>query len=131
MSTGKQVKTLVIEFLSDGQEHSMQEIREHLLAQGIVLDKKSTLLRNVLFTTKKENPNLINSSRGVYRLLSTATGKVDAYTELNHSITSIEHTLQECLSFNWYSCSDNDLEVARTKVKLLLRLANTITTKLH
>ena len=60
MTTGKQVKTLVIEILSDGQKHSLQQIREHLLAQGNILDQKPTLIRKILFTTKKENPNLIN-----------------------------------------------------------------------
>jgi len=38
--------------------------------------------------------------------------------------------LQEYKRFNWYSCSEEELEIARTKVKALLKLANTITMEL-
>lgn len=131
MSTGKQIKTIILDILSDGKEHSIQEIRDFVLSQDIVLDKTSTLLRNILHNLKKEYPNLLNPSRGVYRLLLTEDSKTDDYDKLNRSIATIEQVLQDCHNFNWYSCSDRELEVARTKVKLLLRLANTITSKLN
>ena len=130
MSTGKQIKKIILEILSDGKEHSIQEIKDHVLSRNIVLDQTSTLIRNILHNLKKEYPNLLNPSRGVYRLLLAENAKPDYYVELNHSIATIEQTLQECQNFNWYSCSDEVLEVARTKVKLLLRLANAITSKL-
>ena len=41
---------------------------------------------------------------------------------------------QERLIFgqiNWYSCSNEELEIARTKVNTLLRLADTITAELN
>ena len=131
MSTDKQIRPIILDILSDGKEHSIQEIKDYVLSQDIVLDKTSTLLRNILHNLKKEYPNLLNPSRGVYRLLLTEDSKTDDYDELNRSIATIEQTLQDCQNFNWYSCSDRELEVARTKVKLLLRLANTITSKLN
>lgn len=131
MSTDKQIRPIILDILSDGKEHSIQEIKDYVLSQDIVLDKTSTLLRNILHNLKKEYPNLLNPSRGVYRLLLTKDSKTDDYDELNRSIATIEQTLQDCQNFNWYSCSDRELEVARTKVKLLLRLANTITSKLN
>ena len=54
----------------------------------------------------------------------------DNYSELNNAIKTIEKTLQEYKRFNWYSCSEEELEIARTKVKTLLKLANTITMEL-
>lgn len=130
MILGKQVKLLILDILSDGKEHTIQEIKDYILSQNIVLEQTSTLIRNILHNLKKEYPNLLNPSRGVYRLLLEENSKTDYYVELNHSIATIEQTLQECQNFNWYSCSDEELEVARTKVKLLLKLANTITLKL-
>lgn len=73
----------------------------------------------------------LRRERGIYRLILTEDSRTDDYAELNRSIATIETTLQECQSFNWYSCSDKELEIARIKVKLLLRLANTITSKLN
>lgn len=131
MTIGKQVKTIILDILSDGKEHSIQEIKNNILSHNIVLDHTSTLIRNILHNLKKEYPNLLNPSRGVYRLILAENSKIDYYTELNHSIATVEQSLQECQNFNWYSCSDEELEVARTKVKLLLRLANTIIAKLN
>ena len=108
----------------------MTEIREYVLSQNIILDKSSTLLRNIIHNLKKEYPNLLNPSRGIYQLHLEDNGPVDYYAELSHSIETIEQTLQECLNFNWYSCSNSELEIARTKVKMLFKLANTITTQL-
>lgn len=130
MSTGKQIKQITLNILSDGQEHSIQEIRNYVLSQDIVLDKTSTLLRNILHNLKKEYSNLISPSRGVYRLLLENETTDDNYSELNIAIKTIEKTLQEYKRFNWYSCSEEELEIARSKVKTLLKLANTITMEL-
>ena len=131
MTVGKQIKAIILKLLSDGNTHSMQEIKDYVLSQNIILDKTSTLIRNILHNLKKEYPNLTNPSRGVYRLLLDENTQNDHYAELNNSIATIEQTLLECQTFNWYSCSDEELKVARTKVKMLLRLANAITSKLN
>ncbi len=130
MKTGKQIKNIVLDVLSDGKEHTMTEIRDVVLSHNIKLDDKSTLLRNIMYHLKKENANFLNPTRGIYQLLPAEKVYNDYYSELNSAIKTVEKTLQEYKRFNWYSCSEEELEIARTKVKTLLKLANTITMEL-
>ena len=116
MKTGKQIKNIVLDVLSDGKEHTMTEIRDVVLSHNIKLDDKSTLLRNIMYHLKKENANFLNPTRGIYQLLSAEKDYNDYYSELNSSIKTVEKTLQEYQRFNWYSCSEEELEIARTKV---------------
>ena len=130
MRNGKQIKTIILELLSDGQTHTTSEIHSTVRSKGIKLEEKSTLVRNIMHNLKKENSNLLNPSRGVYQLLTEKNTTNDHYKDLNSAIATIEKTLSEYKRFNWYSCSNEELEIARTKVKSLLKLAHTISTEL-
>lgn len=49
---------------------------------------------------------------------------------LDASVLEIKKAISRYKSFNWYSCSDTELEAARAQVRTLLALANTITKEL-
>ena len=130
MTLSKQIKHILLDLFSDGKEHTVPEIKNHLIANNIHLDKSSTLLRNIMYTLKKETPNLINPIRGTYQLLLAKSNSYDNRTNLDIAIKEIENAVYDCKNFSWYSCSDTDLELARSKVKKLLTLSNTISTML-
>lgn len=127
MTMRQQIRKTILELLSDGKEHSTQEINNYIFSIGIVLDKNSSLIRNVMHSLKKECPNLTNPSRGIYKLVNPNADYINQYSELKTSIATIEKTLQECKNVNWYICTDTELKIIRTKAQMLLNLANTIT----
>lgn len=131
MLSSKQIKRIILELLSDGKEHTTQEIREHLSRNNIQLEKSSTLLRNVMYTLKKENQSLLNPTRGTYQLLLRENNCQTNCSDLEHAIIEIEKAIHDCKNFNWYTCSNTELEIARTKVKTLLKLSSTISTELR
>ena len=122
MKQGAQVKKYILELLSDGKEHTTIEIREYILTQNIRLDKSSTLIRNILHNLKHENPNFINTGRGKYKL-QTNNSHDNNYSELKNAIYIIEKNLQEYKHFNWITCDDLQLDIARSKVQMLINLA--------
>ena len=131
MLPSKQIKRIILELLSDGKEHTIQEIREHLSQNNIQLEKSSTLLRNVMYTLKKENQCLLNPTRGTYQLLLCENNCQTNHSDFECAIIEIEKAIHDCKNFNWYSCSNSELEIARSKVKTLLKLSNTISTELQ
>lgn len=130
MTQSKQIKELILEFLSDHQEHTTQEMNDLLLANEILLDSKSTLLRNVLHNLKKEYKNLYNPRRGVYQFTEEDGHTKNKTSQLDSAIFEIKKAINKYKTFHWYSCSDTELEEARAQVKTLLTLANTITKEL-
>ncbi len=130
MTQSKRIKQLILNLLSDYKEHTTMEFKEVLATNGIQLISSSSLLRNVMFNLKKEFPNLENPRRGVYQLKNSEKATENNYSTLDTSVLEIKKAINKYKSFNWYSCSDAELESARTQVKTLLVLANTITKEL-
>lgn len=130
MTQSKQIKSLILQLLSDHKEHTTQEMNDLLVTNGILLDSKSTLLRNVLHNLKKEYQNLDNPRRGVYQLAEEDAHPKNKTSQLDVAVLEIQKAIQKYKAFHWYSCSDTELEEARTQVKTLLTLANTITKEL-
>lgn len=129
MKKGKIVKDYVLELLSDGTEHSTVEIKEYMIERGVKIEDTSTLLRNILFSLKKNNPNIINTARGVYKLQQD--DEENCYIELRRAISVIEQELLKLKKFNWVTCNDVQLKVARTKAQMLINLSNDINKELE
>lgn len=130
MTQTQQIKHIITELLSDGEVHTTQEIKEILATKKITFDNSTSRLRNVLYILKKENPNLFNPSHGIYQLVLSDKATCKRDLSLEDAIAKIKDILYVCKTFNWYSCSDTELEEARAQVKTLLALANTITKEL-
>ena len=130
MTQSKQIKQIILTLLSDNREHTTKEFNDVLATNGIQLDSSSSLLRNVMFNLKKEFQNLENPRRGVYRLKNSEKTTENNTSTLDVSVFEIKKAISKYKSFNWYSCSDAELEAARTQVRTLLALANTITKEL-
>lgn len=130
MTQSKKIKQIILDLLSDYREHTTKEFNDVLATNGIQLEPSSSLLRNVMFNLKKEFPNLENPLRGVYQLKISEKISENNTSTLDTSILEIKKAISKYKSFNWYSCSDAELDTARTQVKTLLALANTITREL-
>ena len=130
MTQSKQIRQIIQNLLSDYKEHTTKEFNDVLAANGIQLDSSSSLLRNVMFNLKKEFPNLTNARRGVYQLKNSEKTTASNTSTLDASVLEIKKAISKYKSFNWYSCSDAELEAARAQVRTLLALANTITKEL-
>ena len=124
MNKGKLVRKYILELLSDGKEHKTSEIRNYVAIKGVKLEPKSTLVRNVLFCLKQEDPNFVNSGRGMYQIVNDS--KENHYRELKNAISIIEKEIKECKNFNWLTCNDVQLEAARAKAQLIIEIRNTI-----
>lgn len=130
MTQGKKFRNLILELLSDGETHSTKEIRNYIVEHNIKLTEDSTRIRNILFAMKKENTNFINVKRGLYCLQSTNNEEQEIFSELNNAISIIKTTINECKSFNWYQCNDQQLNIARSKIKMIINLADIIDSEL-
>lgn len=126
MNKSRQVKKHILDLLSDGKEHSTAEIKDYILSKNIKLEKNSTLIRNALYNLKHENPSLSNINRGKYKLISNSPTLHNDYSELKNAIAVIEKNLQEYKHFNWISCNDLELEIARSKTQMLINLSSKI-----
>lgn len=126
MKKSAQVKKYILELLSDGKEYTTTEIKEYILSKNIKLEKNSTLIRNVLYNLKRENSSFTNTERGKYKLISKPSTLQNDYSELKNAISIIEKNLKEYKHFNWISCSDLELEIARSKTQMLINLSSQI-----
>lgn len=129
MKKGAQIRKHILEFLADGKEHTTCEIKEYILSKNIKLEKSSTLIRNVLYNLKHENPSLVNVGRGKYKLL-IQDNCMENNSELENAIYIIEKNLDEYKNFNWITCDDLQLNIARSRTQMLIKLANTIQTEM-
>ena len=130
MNKSKLIKKHVLELLSDGKERSTTEIKNYILSKNIKLEKSSTIVRNVLYKLKQENPNITNSDRGKYQLKLNTPSIADDSSELNDAIRVIEKNLQEYKTFNWITCNDDQLNLARINAQRLISLANKINSEI-
>lgn len=72
MKTSKQslIKAQVKIFLSDEKCHSVVEIGEYIIEQGIELDKNYSALRTALFSMMKTEVGLRNPEKGIYQYIN-------------------------------------------------------------
>ena len=66
LSKQKRIKELIVECMKDGEEKSVDEIKQYIILNGISIEGEDSTLRNALFNLKKENLCLKNVARGRY-----------------------------------------------------------------
>lgn len=66
ISIQKEIQNIVIEYLKDGQERTVEDIRKALYENGLEEDQVNGSLRMALYLLKKENADIRNPRRGVY-----------------------------------------------------------------
>lgn len=123
MSQMSQIRKIILDTLADGNEHTLRELSQIAQDHSIDLPPNSTTLRTCLYNEKRKNPQIITVSRGTYKLLAkepeTVQSPPDAFEK---AVGILENELQELNSFNWITCSDEELANARNHVSSLENL---------
>lgn len=63
-----QVKKIILEILSDGKEHTSEEIRNLINEEGIELDKKCSTMRTAIYQLRNNGTEIYSRDRGVYQI---------------------------------------------------------------
>lgn len=69
------VKELILEVLSDGNEHTSEEIREYILQNGVEVETKSSVIRTAIYQLRGSGKEIISRERGVYQVEGKKTRK--------------------------------------------------------
>lgn len=62
------VKNIILELLSDGMEHTSDEMRSRINEEGIELDKKCSTLRTAIYQLRNSGNEIYSRDRGIYQL---------------------------------------------------------------
>jgi len=62
------VKNIVLEVLSDGMEHTSDEMRSRISEEGIELDKKCSTLRAAIYQLRNNGTEIYSRDRGIYQI---------------------------------------------------------------
>lgn len=63
-----QVKNIILEVLSDGMEHTSDEMRSRINKEGIELDKKCSTLRTAIYQLRNNGTEIYSRDRGIYQI---------------------------------------------------------------
>lgn len=88
-STQKMIKDTIIEYLQDGREHTVGEIKCAVERKGIVIEKESSKLRTALYYLKQENSGIINTEKGVYKYVPEKS--ILQINSSKYDLTDFEH----------------------------------------
>ena len=124
MTKGAAIKKIIYDVLADGETHSATEIRSKAIESGIMIDEKSTSLRNVIYHIKREDANFKTVDRGMYVLTSTTSG--ESVICFEEALRIIETEITKLRNINWLTCSEQELSEARNKVRELKKMQSTI-----
>lgn len=124
MTKGAAIKKIIYDVLADGEIHSATEIRSKAIESGIMIDEKSTSLRNVIYHIKREDANFKTVDRGMYVLTSTTSG--ESVICFEEALRIIETEITKLRNINWLTCSEQELSEARNKVRELKKMQSTI-----
>lgn len=129
MSKVQQAKNIILNLLNDGKVHTAEEIHSLALECSIISPSNTSAIRNAIYQLKQEYPGTFNCpSKGHYKLetpeqFSTKTGNTNLF---NISLIHINNRIKELEHFNWGTCPDNELTIARSQIAELLKLADNI-----
>lgn len=68
-----QVKNIILEILSDGMEHTSDEMRSRINKEGIELDKKCSTLRTAIYQLRNNGTEIYSRDRGIYQIKEKST----------------------------------------------------------
>lgn len=63
-----QVKNIVLEVLSDGMEHTSDEMRNRINEEEIELDKNCSTLRTAIYQLRNNGTEIYSRDRGIYQI---------------------------------------------------------------
>lgn len=135
MSKTSEIREIIRQVLSDGAEHSVEDVWAECVRQEVISSKERSIVRGALYYMKQRGEVRALSS-GIYRMCSEEETpepeavQIGALTleELKAFSCRMEQTCRELKQFNWILCSDAELEQAREKVLLLRRIREQIRT---
>lgn len=129
MTKGAAIRKIIYDVLADGEIHSATEIKNKVIESGIMIDEKSTSLRNAIYHIKRKDANFKTVDRGMYVLTSnTSETSVICFEE---ALRIIEAEITKLRNINWLTCSEQELNVARNKVRELKKMQDTISNLLN
>ncbi len=124
MTKGAAIKKIIYDVLADGEIHSATEIRSKAIESGIMIDEKSTSLRNAIYHIKREDANFKTVDRGMYVLTSTTSG--ESVICFEEALRIIETEITKLRNIKCLTCSEQELSEARNKVRELKKMQSTI-----
>lgn len=128
MTMNKKVQNLICKLLSDKNIHTIKEIREAAYKQGILQPgkKDNTIIRNALYLLKKKGAIVNGVNRGEYKLAENFDEVADEKKKYKCAANLLMQRTTELKNFDWFDCTDDELEEAREDVKFLRNVATTI-----
>lgn len=86
ISFQRQLKNMLLEYLSDGEKRTLDEMRQWLYEHNVKIEKNSSTLRMALYNLRRENSHLKNPMRGVYYMDTYSEEKEE--TKAGNSVKS-------------------------------------------
>jgi len=74
MSKLASIKSIIMEKLGDGQEHSAKDLRDEIRKCGIDLPERSSAFRTAVYQLKNSGINIESRERGLYCLVKSEAG---------------------------------------------------------
>ena len=68
ISKTAKTKSIILDLLSDGMEHTSDEMRSRLREEGIEVDKQSSTLKMAIYQLRVNGSEIYSRDRGVYQL---------------------------------------------------------------
>lgn len=127
MSKSKEIKKVIMDILQDGNIHTAEEIRTVCARKGIIDIKESNVVRGAIFTLKKENECFVAVDKGKYKLrrINDVEESI-VHDEFDKVIKYLEKKVNVFKRFNWITCTDEELEIARKQITVMMNLADDI-----
>lgn len=135
MSKQKKARELLLKLLSDGSEHTSNEVRELFVENGILeKDGTGSAQGNVINWMKNNVKGFLVIRKGVYKLEEATDTENEAEEKIEEKIEEdtdmfathverIEKELKKINKVNWKSCPEEEIIEARRKMAILKELA--------
>ena len=131
MSKMSAIRNIVLNTLADGRIHTVAEIRAIVNQHSITLPPKSSAIRTCIYDEQKRNPNLICVSRGTYQLKTAQLSSTDKTSPIGAALQLLHDELEHLTHFNWATCTEEELHLAREYVQELKAFNKSLSASLN
>lgn len=128
MAKYRDVRSYIMEALSDGKWHTTDELQKICENHGVVFLNGKGPIYNILYQQKKAG-RVEADGTGAYRILKETQNenmREEENEDVNRAFTEIEKIIIKYKKFDWVNCTDDELKEARYYSSRLLILASTI-----
>jgi len=123
MSKCKKIKEIIVELFDDGEVHTIGEVIEQAMKQGVITDSRDSSVKNALYQMKKTNASFINVDTGKYQMEKiNEEGDQEKAEGFDSNLDCVLREVTLLKKFDWVNCSDEELAEARAKIVKLKRL---------